>query len=167
MFLNRHVGNLAEPLSGRKWDCDHIHLDLCSRLAYFQDNGLAPGDVVFVHHGNTLEFFVDLLAIWYLGAYAVPLGPQLNGFQIEVLARAAAPRFSLRQGEPDSEISEILSATGLKVMQTAPPAGGRPARQLLPFPSPPALPLLRTPHSFCSLPVPQVDPRVWSTHTNR
>jgi acyl-CoA synthetase (AMP-forming)/AMP-acid ligase II len=83
---------------------------------------LAPADLVFIHYGNTVEFFVDLLAIWSLGGCAIPLDPRLSHFEIETLARAAAPRFSLWRGETDAAIGARLSAMGIKVLQTAAPS---------------------------------------------
>ena len=52
-------------------------------------------DGVFFHHGNTLEFFVDLLAVWCLGGCVVPIDSRLTPFEIEILAQAAQPSFSL------------------------------------------------------------------------
>jgi long-chain acyl-CoA synthetase len=122
MFLDLHVGGLIEPITGRRWDRRCIQRELHHRLAYFQDLGLAPADLVFMHFGNTVEFFVDLLAIWSLGGCAIPLDPRLSQFEIETLAQAAAPRFSLWLGEPDAAIATRLAAMGVKVRQTAAPA---------------------------------------------
>ena len=119
MFLDLHVGNLVEPSTGRRWDRPRIQREFYSRLAYFLGHGLAPGDRVFIHYGNTVEFFVDLLAIWSLGGCAIPLDPRLSHFEIETLARAAAPRFSLWRGEAEAAISATLSAMGIKVIQTS------------------------------------------------
>jgi acyl-CoA synthetase (AMP-forming)/AMP-acid ligase II len=94
MLLDLHVGSPIEPITGRSWNRRRIQRELQHRLAYFQDLGLAPADLVFIHYGNTAEFFVDLLAIWSLGGCAVPLDPRLSQFEIETLAQAAAPRLS-------------------------------------------------------------------------
>ena len=117
--MNLRVGSLVEPLTGRRWDPARIQGEYRNRLAYFQRQGLAPADLVFIHYGNTLELFVDLLAIWTLGGCAVPLDPQLTHFEVETLAQAAAPRFSLWRGEVDSGASARLEALGVKVIQTA------------------------------------------------
>jgi len=78
MLLDLHVGGLVEPITGRKWDRQCIQRELHHRLAYFQDLGLAPADLVFIHYGNTAEFLVDLLAIWSLGGCAIPLDPPMT-----------------------------------------------------------------------------------------
>jgi acyl-CoA synthetase (AMP-forming)/AMP-acid ligase II len=122
MFLDLHVGSLVEPITGRRWDRRCVERELSNRLAYFQDHGLAPADLAFIHYGNTAEFFVDLLAIWSLGGCAIPVDPRLSQFEIETLAKAASPRFSLWHGEIESAIGTRLSSLGVKVLQTAAPA---------------------------------------------
>src|SRR5262245_12497457 len=101
MFLNSHVGDLIEPLTGRRWNLAFIQLELCQRSAYFQSQGLTSRDRVFIHYGNTLEFFVDLLSIWGLGGCVIPIDPRLTAFEVGNLAQAAAPRFSIWLGKPD------------------------------------------------------------------
>lgn len=122
MFLDLQVGSLVEPLTGRSWDHRRIQREFGHRLAYFQNHGLAPSDLVFIHYGNTAEFFVDLLAIWSLGGCAVPLDPRLSPFEVETLARAVTPRFSLWQDEVATGIGSMLSTLGIRVIQTAAPA---------------------------------------------
>lgn len=121
MFLDLHVGDLIEPLTGRKWDRAMIQREYSQRVACFQDYGLAPQDRVFLHYGNTLEFFVDLLAIWSLGGCAIPIDPRLTKFEVENLARAAAPRFSLWRGTPDNSTAAAFSALEVKVLETPSP----------------------------------------------
>ena len=54
--------------------------DLLARVAQCADalvqQGLQPGERVAVLLGNQTEFVVSLLAIWHIGAVAVPLNPQ-------------------------------------------------------------------------------------------
>lgn len=121
MFLDLHVGSLVEPITGRRWDRSRVQREFYNRLAYFQGHGFAPADLVFIHYGNSMEFFVDLLALWSLGGCAIPLDPRLTYFEVETLARAAAPRFSVWRGETPTAISASLSSMGIQVLQTAPP----------------------------------------------
>ena len=62
MFLDLNVGNLAEPISGRRWSREQIGHEVGKRIARFQRQGLNRGDRVFVAYGNRLEFFAELLA---------------------------------------------------------------------------------------------------------
>ena len=110
MFFDLHVGDLVEPLTGRRWDRPTIQREFCQRLAYFRQHGLAQADRVFLHYGNTLEFFVDLLAIWSLGGCAIPIDSRLTEFEVTTLAQAAAPRFSLWLGATETATAKSLSA---------------------------------------------------------
>jgi acyl-CoA synthetase (AMP-forming)/AMP-acid ligase II len=124
MFFDLQVGNLIEPLTGRRWEQASIQRRFYARTAYLQKQGMSGSDVVFIHYGNTLEFFVDLLAIWSLGGCAVPMDPRLTTFEIETVARAAKPRFSLWLGTPEEGIASGLSNMGTKVLDTSDVADG-------------------------------------------
>ena len=110
------VGRLVDPLTGRAWDRQVVVDRWCRRAAHYADLGLAHSDRVFLHHGNTLEFFVDLLAIWSLGGSAIPIDPRLSQFEVETLARATAPRYSIWKQTPDSAMASCLSNLGIQVL---------------------------------------------------
>jgi acyl-CoA synthetase (AMP-forming)/AMP-acid ligase II len=116
MFLEHQFGPLTEPVTGRHWDQRTVAERWRSRIAFFAAKGLAPGDRVFLHHGNTLEFLVDLAAIWSLGGCVVPVDSRLTGFEIETLARAASPRFSLWLGRPEPLLTERLQSLGVELI---------------------------------------------------
>jgi len=124
MFLDLQVGNLIEPLTGRIWDRVSILQQFHRRIAYLQNHGLSDSDIVFMHYGNTLEFFVDLLAIWSLGGCVVPIDSRLTTFEVEVLARGARPSFSLWLGIPEKSTASVLSNMGIKVLDTSEVADG-------------------------------------------
>jgi acyl-CoA synthetase (AMP-forming)/AMP-acid ligase II len=117
MFLDLRVGNIIEPTSGRRMDRARIERELSLRVAYLQAQGLVRSDRVFLHYGNTAAFFVDLLAVWFLGGCAVPVDPRLTQFEIETLARAARPTFSLWNSTPDAAIAKRLAPLGTRVLQ--------------------------------------------------
>ena len=119
MILRGDVGDLVEPLSGRAWTGAVALGEAGLRAQRYDECGVAPGDLVFVHFGNSLEFFADLLALWGLGACAVPVDPRLTRFEIETLARAAAPRFSLWSATPANELASGLRTLGVTVLESA------------------------------------------------
>jgi len=133
MFLDLQVGNLIEPLTGRIWDRASIRRQYSLRIAYLQRHGMSDSDVVFLHYGNTLEFFVDLLAIWSLGGCVVPMDPRLTAFEVEVLARAAGPSFSLWLGIPETSTASVLSNMGIKVLDVSEIADSGPGAPAVPF----------------------------------
>jgi acyl-CoA synthetase (AMP-forming)/AMP-acid ligase II len=118
VIVDRGVGDLSEPLTGRTWPGPSIPRRCAGRMAYYASQGVRPADRVFVHFGNTLEFFVDLLALWRLGACVVPIDPRLTPFEVDTLARAATPRCSLWQGEPDGATAAALRDGGVLVVAT-------------------------------------------------
>src|ERR1700740_1683544 len=95
MFLDLRVGNLTEPLTGRRWDRQMIMSQIYQRIAYYQSRGMKNHDRVFLHYGNNLEFFVDVIAIWNIGGCVIPVDSRLTRFEVETLAFTAAPGFSL------------------------------------------------------------------------
>ena len=113
MLLKPNVGRLVEPLTGRSWGPQQTAVRVSARIADYQSARLAPGDRVFLHYGNTLEFFVDLLAIWYMGACAVPVDGRLTLFEVKTLARSARPRFSIWTETPAEDVTRALLELGV------------------------------------------------------
>src|SRR5687767_12566218 len=95
MLADLRLGQLIETTSGRAWSGREMLEHCARRSACYADLGLRRHDRVFLHHGNSFEFFADLLAIWNLGACAIPVDPRLTPFEVETLAAAATPRFSI------------------------------------------------------------------------
>lgn len=126
------VGNLVEPLTGASWTPREIQLRLRSRTCELGTLGLGPGDRAFIHYGNTLHFFVDLLAIWQLGGCAIPLDPRLTPFEVTTLAESARPRFSIWSELPAQSLIDDLNALGVRSI--------RKHAEQLPIDSPPNLP---------------------------
>jgi acyl-CoA synthetase (AMP-forming)/AMP-acid ligase II len=106
-------GVLLEPLTGRECHPSTLRPEVLLRMSFYRGHGVGRGDRVFIHYGNRLEFFADLLAIWDLGASAVPLDPTLTAFQIVNLARAAKPRISLWHPSVDAATARDLAAEGV------------------------------------------------------
>jgi acyl-CoA synthetase (AMP-forming)/AMP-acid ligase II len=118
MFLELQVGNLVEPFSGRRWQRADISREVARRIARFQAGGLTPGDRVFLLFGNRLEFFAELLAIWQLGACAVPVDARLTAFEIENLTRTAKPRLAVIDEATPENLAAALTSAGVRVLQT-------------------------------------------------
>jgi acyl-CoA synthetase (AMP-forming)/AMP-acid ligase II len=118
MSLELSVGNLIEPLSGRRWGEAEIGREVARRIARFQAHGVSPNDRVFLVFGNRLEFFAELLAIWRLGACAVPVDARLTAFEIENLARTATPRLTIVDETTQKEVRQTLVAAGVGIIET-------------------------------------------------
>jgi acyl-CoA synthetase (AMP-forming)/AMP-acid ligase II len=107
---------LTEPLTGRHWDERDTQERIQRRVALYLERGMSHGDRVFLHYGNCLEFFADLLAIWWLGGCAVPVDGRLTPFEVDTLVRAAGPRFSVWDRPPEAAMAAVLAAAGLTVL---------------------------------------------------
>lgn len=119
MHVELEPGGLEEALSRRRWSPGQVRKQVAARRTRYQSLGVGPGDRVFLHFGNDLEFFGDLLAVWGLGACAVPVDGRLTAFEVEKLAAAARPRLALFHGEIEPERHRALSGQGVSVAQTA------------------------------------------------
>ena len=117
MLITSTVGNLVEPLTGRQWGPGEILIRWRARAAHYARLGLKRGDRVFLHYGNNLEFFVDLLAIWHAGACAVPVDGRLTLFEVQTLAQSGRPRFSVWNEMPDAAMQSVLEACGATVLE--------------------------------------------------
>ena len=126
MILDRAVGDLVEPLTGRVWPGASVRDRCRARRRWYRERGVRPGDRVLAHQGNTLEFLVDLLAVWSLGASVVPMDLRLTAFEVETLARAARPRLSAWLGAPNPRVAERLTALGVDVADVSDERGASP-----------------------------------------
>ncbi len=118
MFLAPGVGPICDPLTGLRWDPDTTQSQVDRRVAGYRARGVGKGDRVLLGFGNRLEFFADLLALWGIGACAVPLDARLNAFEIEILALAAKARIFVGCGEEDSALTDRLTTHGIEVVDT-------------------------------------------------
>lgn len=129
MFLDTRFGTLVEPLTGRSWSPADTSAHRARRMAVLAAVGVTRGDRVFLHHGNSLEFFADLLAVWSLGACAVPIDGRLTPFEIEKLAEAARPGASILGQSADPVVANRLEGLGVRVI-LAQGADTSPVRQV-------------------------------------
>ncbi len=116
MFIDLAFGAVDDLARGTRWDRETVWNRYQRRLAFHAARGVAPGDRVLILYGNTAGFFVDLAALWSLGACAVPIDSRLTPFEIATLARAASARFSLLLGAPDAELARALTPLGIDLV---------------------------------------------------
>jgi oxalate---CoA ligase len=117
VLLDVHVGRLIEPVTGRRWGPEETMRRVGRRVSDYLTRGLRPGDRVFIHFGNSNEFFVELLAVWQAGGCVVPIDTSFTPFEIEALAAWAKPRFSIWSDGPDRESSSALSRLGVETVE--------------------------------------------------
>ncbi len=118
MLIKLNVGELVEPFGGRRWQRAEIHRQIALRVGRFQKLGLAPEDRVFLPFGNRLEFFAELLAIWKLGACAIPIDARLTAFEVENLSRAASPKLAVADDATHADVIAVLNKAGVRTVLT-------------------------------------------------
>jgi acyl-CoA synthetase (AMP-forming)/AMP-acid ligase II len=118
MFLTPGFGPVCEPLTGLRWDPGTMRAQIERRRSGFRARGVGKGDRVILGFGNRLEFFADLLALWGIGACAVPIDARLTFFEIEALAAAAKARLFVGCGEVDLELAGRLEGLGIGIADT-------------------------------------------------
>ena len=118
MFLAPSVGTITEPLTGRAWDPAAAAREIRIRVSAYRSRGVRPGDRVLLGFGNRLEFFADLLAVWRLGACAIPLDARFTAFEVETLARAARARVFVGCGALDPDLATRLAALDVAALDT-------------------------------------------------
>lgn len=117
-MMELQVGALTEPLTGRHWSAADISQQVAARMGRFHRLGLSRDDRVFLPFGNCLEFFAELLAIWRLGACAIPVDGRLTAFELEVLCRAARPRLAVVDAATDATLRQTLQVADVAVVDT-------------------------------------------------
>lgn len=118
MFVELGLGNLIEPFSGRRWDPAEINRQIGLRVARLGRYGVAPEDRVFLTFGNRLEFFAEVMALWKLGACAIPVDARLTAFEVENLARAAGPKLAVVDDATHADVIRVLGDSGVKTVLT-------------------------------------------------
>ncbi len=114
MFIDLQLGSLHEPLTDRRVDGAQALAQAAQRATRYATLGVGPGHRVFVHFGNRIEFFIDLLALWRLGACVVPVDARFTAFEIEQLVRTVRPTVSVWDSEPPAAVLTVLATYGVQ-----------------------------------------------------
>lgn len=118
MSIDLTVGNLIEPVTGRRWDRHQIGREIARRIARLRHHGVIRGDRVFLPFGNCLELFAELLAIWRIGACAVPIDGRLTPFEIQTLIATSRPRLAIVDDGTDASVAGAFAAASIACVLT-------------------------------------------------
>lgn len=139
MYLDLSLGTLHEPLTDRRLEAAAARDQIAKRAAVFHANGVHRGDRVFLHHGNRIEFFVDLLALWQLGACPVPMDPRLTAFEVGQLSTAVAPAAAVWADSPAAAMATALASRQVRLIDAHAQGAPRAPEPSLPRLDDPAL----------------------------
>ncbi|MEM7507216.1 MAG: class I adenylate-forming enzyme family protein [Pseudomonadota bacterium] len=82
------LGGLSDVRSGEVLQPEALWSAVSLRALKLSALGLGPGARVLISHGASLDFVIDLLAVWHLGASAACLAPRMTEPErADVLAR--------------------------------------------------------------------------------
>jgi oxalate---CoA ligase len=118
MYVDLTVGNLIEPVGNRQWDRHEIGRQVGRRIARLRRHGVIRGDRVFLPFGNRLEFFAELLAIWRVGACAVPIDGRLTAFEVQTLIATTRPRLAIVDDATDASVAGAFEAGAVTAVLT-------------------------------------------------
>lgn len=71
----KKIGSLTDLNTDERWAPHEFRNRVSKQIVSFKQLGVRPGDRVVASHGNSLEFFRDLFALWELGACVTPVHP--------------------------------------------------------------------------------------------
>ena len=92
-------GPLHDLSQNRSLAPEELNAQIAARAAGLATAGLGAGQRVLLTHANTWQFLCDLLAIWHLGACAVPVDPVQTAPELANLIRHCGADFLIyRQG---------------------------------------------------------------------
>jgi long-chain acyl-CoA synthetase len=81
-------------------------------------HGTGPGDRVALYLQNTPQYVIALLAIWKLGAIAVPINPMYRGRELQRIVDDAQPVGYIASQDLASGITEVVSLDTSYVVTT-------------------------------------------------
>lgn len=109
-IIPKKLGSLRDAQLQLTFSAEQVMALAVRRELEFRSLGLKARDRLILAHGNSVFFYVDLLAAWRIGASVVPVDPQLTDVELRHLvqfteARAVCVRSSRPRVEgPDFEI---------------------------------------------------------------
>jgi oxalate---CoA ligase len=101
IFFLQTLGSIEELATGVAYSSARLIEQVWTRMEELAGLGVSSGDRVILSHTNSAGFFVDLFAVWALGACAVPLDASLPPAELRALSAHAGAKIHLR-GETGS-----------------------------------------------------------------
>jgi acyl-CoA synthetase (AMP-forming)/AMP-acid ligase II len=120
-----HLGAITELESGETWSGEDLLAEVERRAALLAARGVGPCRRVLIVHGQTADFFADLLATFRVGATAAVLDPSLSAPELANVASFLGPALVLRAaGAPvPLEAPQLVCAEEESLEHTVPRTG--------------------------------------------
>ena len=91
MRFNLHTLGAIEAFEDNRLTRSELRKAIMIRSQLLSRIGIKPGNLVILLHGNTPSFFADLFAIWWNGACAVCLNPEITNEEILRITNFISP----------------------------------------------------------------------------
>jgi len=66
---------------------------ISDRKVWLHEIGVGPGSRAMIVHGNNIDFFADLLALWSVGACVACLNPSVTSIEMTNLQKSFRPEY--------------------------------------------------------------------------
>jgi acyl-CoA synthetase (AMP-forming)/AMP-acid ligase II len=109
-FLNGKIGEIVDYENNEEWSAEKIIKEVDKRIAYLLEKNVLPEEKIIIIHGNNIQFFADLLALWSLNACAVCVDPTVGAREFKTIARFCDSRIALYNGKVSKKLSSLLGS---------------------------------------------------------
>ena len=93
-LLKSQLGSITR-YGEEKVQGETIYKEAIVRANILKGYGVARGDKVLITHGNSADFFIDLFAVWEIGACAACLNPNVTDFELKKIVDFVKPQVIL------------------------------------------------------------------------
>ncbi|MEK7233538.1 MAG: class I adenylate-forming enzyme family protein [Elusimicrobiota bacterium] len=126
------MGSLRDMGCGRFWSSTELEREIVIRAALWAKLGAGPGIRCALVQEQSAVFAVDLLALWRVGACAVPLDPVLPQRELESVLSDCGARLILRRGSTPGLGASVKFLSDVEIIESptlveGPPLGCVPA----------------------------------------
>jgi len=87
---------------------------ISDRKVWLQEIGVGPGSRAMIIHGNNIDFFADLLALWSVGACVACLNPSVTSIEMTNLQKSFRPDYLVVRSLP-SDVQPIDDAIVISI----------------------------------------------------
>ena len=117
-------GEILDLSVGKKLDQLELFEEVQKKKVVLSSNHLLKGDRVLIKHGNSIQFFIDLFAIWSLDACAVPIDPNSTSNEMaHILERSDCKLILGKESLEVRESNGLEKAPGCLILYTSGTSG--------------------------------------------
>jgi acyl-CoA synthetase (AMP-forming)/AMP-acid ligase II len=97
--LSAKLSSIRELETGRSLTSQSFKEAISLRMTFFNENHrLLPGHSVILFDNNTLDFFVDFLALFFLKVTVIPLDNKMLKSEVEAITASTGAKLIIRDG---------------------------------------------------------------------